>query len=120
MVAILVSAICALIDAYGGFAALLQLIKKVFKGEKGGKLGMGMLVGAMDIATANNTVAIVMSNPIAKEMAEAYYLSEIAASTPDVRSDLVAKVKDKIKDPNYINSAVISSVADRFLDSIGL
>lgn len=56
----------------------------------------------------------------AKEMAEAYYLSEIAASTPDVRSDLVAKVKDKIKDPNYINSAVISSVADRFLDSIGL
>ena len=46
--------------------------------------------------------------------------SEIAASTPDVRSDLVAKVKDKIKDPNYINSAVISSVADRFLDSIGL
>ncbi len=56
----------------------------------------------------------------AKEMAEAYYLSEIAASTPDVRSDLVAQVKDKIKDPNYINSAVISSVADRFLDSIGL
>ena len=59
-------------------------------------------------------------SPEAKEMAEAYYLSEIAASTPDVRSDLVAKVKDKIKDPNYINSAVISSVADRFLDSFGL
>ena len=56
----------------------------------------------------------------AKEMAEAYYLSEVAASTPDVRSDLVAQVKEKIKDPNYINSAVISSVADRFLDSIGL
>ena len=30
---------------------------------------MGLLVGAMDIATANNTVAIVMANPIAKEMA---------------------------------------------------
>ena len=28
-------------------------------------LGMGLLVGAMDIATANNTVAIVMANPIA-------------------------------------------------------
>ena len=56
----------------------------------------------------------------AKEMAEAYYLSEVAASTPDVRSDLVAQVKDKIKDPNYINSAVINSVADRFLESIGL
>ena len=28
---------------------------------------MGLLVGTMDIATANNTVAIVMANPIAKE-----------------------------------------------------
>lgn len=28
---------------------------------------MGLLVGAMDIATANNTVAIVISNPIAAE-----------------------------------------------------
>lgn len=56
----------------------------------------------------------------AKKMAEEYFLSEVAASTPDVRSDLVAQVKDKIKDPNYINSAVINSVADRFLDSIGL
>lgn len=74
MVAILVSAICALISEYGGFAALLQLIKKVFKGSKGGALGMGLLVGAMDIATANNTVAIVMANPIAKEMAEDYHI----------------------------------------------
>ena len=75
MVAILVAAICALIDAYGGFEALLSLIKKVFRGKKGGMLGMGLLVGAMDIATANNTVAIVMANPIAKEMAQNYNIS---------------------------------------------
>lgn len=75
MVAILVSAICALIHEYGGFAALLGFIKRVFKGRKGGQLGMGLLVGAMDIATANNTVAIVMANPIAKEMAEDYGIS---------------------------------------------
>ena len=72
MVAVLVAAICALISEYGGFEALLQLIKRVFKGKKGGMLGMGLLVGAMDIATANNTVAIVMANPIAKEMAQDY------------------------------------------------
>ena len=36
---------------------------------------MGLLVGAMDIATANNTVAIVMANPIAKEMAADYGIS---------------------------------------------
>ena len=72
MVAILVSAICALIRVYGGFEALLGWIKRVFHGKRGGQIGMGLLVGAMDIATANNTVAIVIANPIAKEMAEEY------------------------------------------------
>ncbi|MBR5287811.1 MAG: Na+/H+ antiporter NhaC family protein [Clostridia bacterium] len=75
MVAILVSALCALIRIYGGFDALLHFIKRIFRGRKGGQLGIGLLVGAMDIATANNTVAIVMANPIAKEMAEEYGIS---------------------------------------------
>lgn len=72
MVAILVAAMCALIREYGGFDALLSWIHRIFRGKKGGQLGMGLLVGTMDIATANNTVAIVMANPIAKEMAEEY------------------------------------------------
>jgi Na+/H+ antiporter NhaC len=55
-----------------GFTRFFYGIKKVFKGKKAGQLGMGLLVGTMDIATANNTVAIVMANPIAKEMAENY------------------------------------------------
>jgi Na+/H+ antiporter NhaC len=81
MVAILVAAICALIEYNGGFAALLSLIQKVFKGKKGGALGMGLLVGTMDIATANNTVAIVMANPIAKEMAQNYGISAKKAAS---------------------------------------
>lgn len=75
MVAILVAAMCELIKEYGGFSALLELIKGVFKGEKGGQLGIGVLVGLMVIATANNTVAIVISNPIAKEMSDIYGIS---------------------------------------------
>lgn len=75
MVTILVAAICALISENGGFAALLSFFQRIFKGKKGGALGMGLLVGMMDIATANNTVAIVMANPIAKEMAENYGIS---------------------------------------------
>ena len=75
MVAILVAAMCALIRVYGGFDALLSFIQSLFKGKKGGQLGMGLLVGAMDIATANNTVAIVMANPIAKEMSKDYDIS---------------------------------------------
>ena len=72
IVAILVAAMGELIREHGGFEALLQLIRKVFKGKRGGQLGVGILVGAMDIATANNTVAIVMANPIAREIAEEY------------------------------------------------
>lgn len=81
MVALLVAAICALIKEYGGFEALLTWIRKAFKGKKGGQLGMGLLVGAMDIATANNTVAIVMANPIAREMAEEYGISNRKAAS---------------------------------------
>lgn len=81
MVAILVSAICALIRAYGGFDALLYGIKRVFRGRKGGQLGMGLLVGAMDVATANNTVAIVMANPIAKEISRDYGISARKAAS---------------------------------------
>ena len=72
MVAILVAALCQLIKVHGGFDALLYGIRKVFKGRRGGQLGMGLLVGAMDIATANNTVAIVIANPIAREMSQEY------------------------------------------------
>ncbi|MBR4286832.1 MAG: Na+/H+ antiporter NhaC family protein [Clostridia bacterium] len=75
MVAILVAALCALIKHNGGFDALLKGIRKVFKGKKSGQLGIGLLVGLMDIATANNTVAIVMANPIASEMAKDFDIS---------------------------------------------
>ena len=73
MVAILVAAMCALIREYGGFEAL--------RGRRGGQLGMGLLVGAMDIATANNTVAIVMANPIAKEIAAEYGITPKKAAS---------------------------------------
>lgn len=75
MVAILVAALCALIRFNGGFEALLSGIRKIFKGKKSGQLGIGLLVGLMDIATANNTVAIVMANPIASEMAKDFDIS---------------------------------------------
>ena len=75
MVAVLVAGMCGLIRVYGGFDALLYGIRIMFKGKRGGQLGMGLLVGTMDIATANNTVAIVMANPIAKEMSQDYGIS---------------------------------------------
>ena len=72
LVTVLVSAMCALIREHGGFEALLAFIRRVFRGRVGGRLGVGLLVGAMDIATANNTVAIVMAGPIAKQISQEY------------------------------------------------
>ena len=80
MVAVLVAALCALIRVYGGFDALLYGIRRLFHGKRGGQLGMGLLVGVMDIATANNTVAIVMANPIAREMSQEYGISSKRAA----------------------------------------
>ena len=81
MVAVLVAAMCALIREYGGFDALLSLIFRIFRGYRGGQLGMGLLVGVMDVATANNTVAIVMANPIASEMADKYGIAPSKAAS---------------------------------------
>lgn len=75
MVAVFVAALCALVREGGGFDYLLALIRRLFKGKKMGQLGIGLLVGIMDIATANNTVAIVMANPIAAEMSVEYGIS---------------------------------------------
>lgn len=72
IVTILVASISALVREYGGFAAVLKFIKGHFKGLRGGMFGVGLLTGLMDIATANNTVAIVVAGPIAKNISEDY------------------------------------------------
>lgn len=90
MVAVLVAAICAIIRYNGGFEVVLSGIQKVFRGRRGGQIGMGVLVALLDIATANNTVAIVMANPIAKEIAAQYAIApRKAASLLDTFSCVV-------------------------------
>lgn len=56
----------------------------------------------------------------AKEMAEAYFLNEVADETPDVRVDLVAQIKEKIKDPSYLSAEVINSTAEKLMASFGI
>lgn len=75
LVTLLVASLCGLIRVYGGFESILAFIRRVFRDKRGGQLGIGLLVGLMDITTANNTVAIFMAGPIAKEVAEEYGIS---------------------------------------------
>ena len=51
------------------------MIKRNIKGQKGGEFGISALVFLVDCCTANNTVAIVMAGPIAKEISEEFEVS---------------------------------------------
>ena len=75
IVVLLVASISSLIEKNGGFNALLTFIQKVFNGKKLSQIGIAVLVALIDIATANNTVAILIVNPIAKTIAEKYKIS---------------------------------------------
>lgn len=109
MVTVLVSALCGLMRAYGGFDALLATIKRIFKGNKGGQIGMGLLVSAMNVATANNTVAIVMAGPIAKDMSKDYGITpKKAASILDVFSCIVQGILPYGAQMLYAVSAVVT------------
>jgi len=56
----------------------------------------------------------------ATSAAEAYYLDKVAEETPDVRSELIASIKEKIKDPNYLSPERIASTADSLMMAWGL
>ena len=72
IVTILAASISAIMRDGGGFEAILSFIRTHFKGMRGGRFGIGILTILMDIATANNTVAIVVAGPIAKTISEEY------------------------------------------------
>ncbi len=56
----------------------------------------------------------------AKAMAEALFMDKVAEETPDVRADIVEKVKLKIQDPNYFSESRIAATADKILSAYGL
>ncbi len=87
IVTILVASISSLIKAHGGFEAVLDFIRRHAKSVRGGKLGICLLTALMDISTANNTVAIVIAAPIAKDISEEYGIEpKVTASLLDTCS----------------------------------
>ena len=72
VISILVACISALVKYNGGFAFILESIHKHIHSYRGAEFGVAALVGLIDCATANNTVAIVIAGPIAKEISEDY------------------------------------------------
>lgn len=71
-ITILVASISQLIKENGGFTFVLDIIRNNCKTKKVAQLSTAIMVSIIDLITANNTVAIVVSAPIAKEVSKSY------------------------------------------------
>lgn len=56
----------------GGLQFLINGVEKIIKGPKSAEIGIAALVSVTDLAVANNTVAIIIDGPIAKEICYEY------------------------------------------------
>lgn len=56
----------------GGIEWLVQTLGKMMKGNKSSQIGIAALVSLADCAVANNTIAIILSGPMAKKMARVH------------------------------------------------
>ncbi len=89
IVSIVVACIVSLVKEYGGIQFVLDLIRSKIKSAKGAELGIAGLSLLVDACTANNTVAIVMAGPIAKEISEEFKVDpKRSASLLDIFSSV--------------------------------
>jgi Na+/H+ antiporter NhaC len=72
IVAILAGGLLKLIRYNGGIAFLMEKIRKAIRTGRGCEIGIFLLVSIVNLFTANNTVAIVIAGPIAKELSDRY------------------------------------------------
>ncbi len=72
VISIVVACVVGLMKENGGIDYLLMQIKNRIHSHKGAQMGIAALAFLVDLCTANNTVAIIMSGPIAKEMSEEF------------------------------------------------
>ena len=75
MVAILVSGIIGLVREYGGVEWLVEAISGKIKSRRGAEYGIGLMSGILSAAMVNNTIAIIVTCPIAKEIGAKYKIA---------------------------------------------
>ena len=75
VISIVVACIVSLVREAGGIHFILNLIRRRIRSSRGAEAGIAGLALLVDLCTANNTVAIVMSGPIAKEISEEFDVS---------------------------------------------
>lgn len=82
---LLTGGLAALVERAGGIQFLLNKISKLISSKKTALLGIGGLVSAANLCTANNTIAILISGKVAKEINDKYSLdAKSSASVLDI------------------------------------
>ena len=90
LLALLTGGLAGIVENMGGITFLLNKVKQMIRGQKSAYFGMGFLVSLIDAAIANNTIAIVLSGKVAKNITEKYNLSsKFSASVLDIFSCIV-------------------------------
>ena len=90
LLALLTGGLAGIVENMGGIKFLLNKVKQMIRGQKSAYFGMGFLVSLIDAAIANNTIAIVLSGKVAKNITEKYNLSpKFSASVLDIFSCIV-------------------------------
>ena len=75
VISIVCAGIIGLVKSNGGIDWILSRIRRHVHSARGAQFGIAALSSLVDVSTANNTVAIVMAGPIAKDIADEYGLS---------------------------------------------
>lgn len=79
--------IAALTKRYGGIQWLVDKVNSFAKGTKSAQMGIAAITGLTDAATANNTVAIIVTGPIARDISRQHKIDpRRTASLLDISS----------------------------------
>lgn len=70
--AILIAGMVEVIKHNGGIDYLLYIVTRNIKSKKGAEFSIAGLVGLTDLSTANNTISIIITGPLAKDIADKY------------------------------------------------
>lgn len=72
ILSLLIGGLAGMVNHAGGIQWILDKVKSTIRGRKSAEVGIAVLVSLVDMATANNTIAIIISGPIAKEISTEY------------------------------------------------
>ena len=90
IITLLAAGMLGLIKAMGGIDYLLQVLTRGIRGSRGAQAGIALLVGIVNLCTANNTVAILTVGSLAKSITDKYGISpRKSASLLDTASCIV-------------------------------